>query len=84
MDARTPHEKWLWEHVGPPLYYCEKCMREVQVSKEGVINRGECACDAGVIAPRRCIATGKGGASINTKLKTKIYQILALLTQRCV
>lgn len=87
MDKRTEHQKWLWEKFGPPLYYCSGCLLEVDVkSNNGEITiKRPCDCgDCEVIAPRRAIAIGKGGASINTRAKILFYKLLAAMTGRCV
>lgn len=89
MDQRTGLEKALWARIGPPLYYCADCLRGVRVhhvpGAEPLVKR-PCGpeCGAGIVAPRRAICVGKGGASMPTKVKTAALQLAAGLTGRCV
>lgn len=87
MDSRTPLEKALWEKLGPPLYYCADCMRSVKVTPvdgaEPIVER-KCNHAGQIIAPRRAICVGKGGASFGTKVKTATMQLAAAVTGRCV
>lgn len=85
-DARTPVEKFLWEKIGPPLYYCADCLRAVKVialpDREPVITR-LCECTGQVIAPRKAVASGKGGMSVPTRAKVAWDQAKAAVTGRC-
>ena len=86
MDKRTPHEKRMWDIIGPPLYYSKDCLKAVDVKDEGgvvTIKRpcGDCNCE--VLAPRKAIAVGKGGASIATRATMSWWKLKALLTGRC-
>lgn len=87
MDARTPLEKALWDRIGPPLYYCAECMRGVNVTPvedaEPVVKR-KCNHTGQIIAPRKAICVGKGGASMGTKIKVAAMQAAAGVTGRCV
>ena len=86
MDKRSALEKKAWEIIGPPLYYCSECLKGVKVSvKDGdtVIKR-PCDCSAQIIAPRKAIASGKGGLNFANKVKLKSWQIGAAITGRCV
>lgn len=87
-DARTPLQKWLWDRIGPPLYYCGECMLPVKVvivaGADPKISR---CCDhhgAQVIAPRKSTLVGKGGMSLPTRVKVTMEQFAAALTGRCV
>lgn len=86
-DQRSEWQKKKDAAFGMPLYYCADCLRSVQVRTNNgdVIIKRPCGpeCGAEVIAPRRAIAIGKGGASINTRTKILFYQLLAALTNRC-
>ena len=88
-DARTPLERKLDELIGPPLYYCKKCMRKVQVKcvegQEPQINR-PCGpmCNEDVIAPRKAVVHGEGGMNLKDKTKITCWQLAAALTGRCV
>lgn len=88
-DARTQRERWLDEHVGPPLYYCADCLRAVKVTPvdgaEPVIER-PCggACAGQIIAPRRSILHGDGGLNRADRARQCWRQIAAALTGRCV
>ena len=87
LDSRTPLEKKLWEKIGPPLYYCSECMRGVKVKAveggEPIINR-PCGWDCGnqIIAPRKAVCVGEGGASIGTRFTIGWQRIKAALTGR--
>lgn len=89
MDQRSKLERLIWDKIGPPLYYCADCMRAVSVTPvagaEPVIKR-PCGpeCSAGIIAPRKAICVGKGGASMGTKLKIASMQIASAITGRTV
>lgn len=87
MDARTPLEKALWERIGPPLYYCAECLRGVKVTPvhggEPIVQR-KCQHTGQIIAPRRAICVGKGGASIGTKVKIAAMQFASAVTGRTV
>lgn len=89
-DQRSDFEKVLWDRVGPPLYYCAECLRKVSVTPvdggEPLIERpcdASCA-GAGIIAPRRAICVGKGGASMMTKAQIGWMKLAAALTGRSV
>lgn len=85
MDQRSPLERWLWEQIGPPLYYCEECLRTVKVKPiegaEPEITR-PCGHTGGIIAPRKAICVGKGGASITTKARIAWGKAKASVTGR--
>lgn len=87
MDARTPLEKALWDHIGPPLYYCAECMRGVKVTPveggEPIVKR-KCEHTGQIIAPRRAICVGKGGASMGTKVRIAAMQAASAITGRTV
>lgn len=89
MDQRSKFERLIWEKVGPPLYYCADCLRAVSVTpvagSEPIIKR-PCGpdCGAGIIAPRKAICVGKGGASFSTKVKVAAMQIASSITGRTV
>lgn len=87
MDARTPLEKVLWERIGPPLYYCAECMRGVKVTPvegaEPIVKR-KCDHTGQIIAPRRAICVGKGGASMGTKVRIVAMQAASAITGRTV
>lgn len=89
MDQRNAIERALWERIGPPLYYCADCLRSVKVQpregQEPAITR-PCGADCGhgIIAPRRAVCVGKGGASLPTKIKVAGMQAAAAITGRCV
>lgn len=87
MDQRTGFEKKLWDLIGPPLYYCEECKLQVRVKinpgQEPTITRDKrCTHTGQIIAPRKAILVGKGGASMMTKAKTGWSQFMAGLTGR--
>ena len=87
MDARTPLEKLLWNLLGAPLYYCEDCLKHVNVKVIGddvAIKRFCAHTDARIIAPRKATVTGKGFAGLTPlqKLKVKLQQSGAALTGR--
>lgn len=88
MDLRTKFEKILWDKIGPPLYYCKECMLQVKVTvKDGevTITRDKrCTHTGEIIAPRKAIMVGKGGANLVTKAKVKVSQGLSGLTGRSV
>jgi hypothetical protein len=87
MDNRSELEKKAWEIIGPPLYYCEDCLKGVTVTvkdgQEPVIKR-RCECNGQIIAPRKAIASGKGGMSLPNKIKLTGWKIGAAITGRCV
>ena len=89
-DLRSSFEKMLWNLIGPPLYYCEECKLQVRVTingigKEPTIKRDKrCNHTGQIIAPRKAICVGKGGASLQTKAKVNISQFLSSLTNRSV
>lgn len=86
-DQRSPLQRWLWDNVGPPLYYCGDCLRGVKVTvvpgAEPVVKR-PCGSDCGhqIYAPRTAVCVGKGGASVSTKAQILWNQIKASLTGR--
>jgi hypothetical protein len=86
-DQRSEFQKLLWEKIGPPLYYCEDCLRGVKVTtregQEPTVTRpcGE-ACGHRIIAPRTAVCVGKGGASVGTRAKIGWNQIKAAVTGR--
>jgi len=86
-DQRSDVEKFLWDRIGPPLYYCESCLRAVKVTPveggEPLIER-PCECNAQIIAPRKAIAAGKGGLNWKDRAKVKYWQAAAAITGRCV
>lgn len=85
QDARTRVEKWLWQHLGPPLYYCADCLRGVKVVEtegEPRIER-KCSCTGQVIAPRKAVAVGKGGMTRATRARVAWDQMKASATGRC-
>jgi hypothetical protein len=88
-DQRTARERWLWQKIGPPLYYCSDCLRAVKVRvREGadpLIER-PCGteCGAGIIAPRSAVCVGEGGMTLPTRARIAAAQIKALITGRCV
>lgn len=87
QDKRNWLQKWLWETVGPPLYYCEECKLGVSVKiVEGgppVIKRAySCECTGNIIAPRTAVCIGKGGISIGTRLQIAWLQAKAAATGR--
>lgn len=88
-DQRSAADKFLWDRVGPPLYYCADCLRAVKVAAtpgaEPVIER-PCGpdCAQQVIAPRRAVCVGQGGANMGTRVKVAAMQAAATLTGRCV
>lgn len=88
-DRRTELDRLLWVKVGPPLYYCADCMRAVSVTPveggEPIIKR-PCGPECGeqIIAPRKAICVGKGGASMTTKAKVGWMKFLSLVTRRTV
>lgn len=86
-DRRSDVEKALWEHIGPPLYYCAECLLAVEVipveGEAPIVNR-KCEHTGEIIAPRKSILAGKGGLSLPNKIKMAGYQLGAALTGRCV
>lgn len=87
-DQRSELEKKIDATFGMPLYYCAECKRGVDVKVDGSEVKIErpcgVSCQAEVIAPRRAIAVGKGGASVGTRAKIAFYKLLATLTNRCI
>lgn len=85
-DDRTPMERRLWELIGPPLYYCAECLRGVRVTtregQEPVIKRN-CLHTGQIIAPRKAVCVGKGGASVGTRARVAWDQAKAAVTGRC-
>lgn len=91
MDQRTTLERKLWDMVGPPLYYCSDCLRGVKVEtpefQEPIVTR-PCGKDCGhqIIAPRKAVVSGKGGADLplTTRIAVKAGQIASSVTGRSV
>jgi hypothetical protein len=88
-DQRSELERKLDALIGPPLYYCADCLRAVKVEPrigmEPIVTRPcEGACDKGIIAPRKAIATGEGGLNFTDRAKVAYWQVAAALTGRCV
>lgn len=85
-DERTPLERTLWEKIGPPLYYCAECLRGVRVTvrdgQEPEIVRS-CGHTGEIIAPRKAVCIGKGGASISTRAHIAWDRAKAAVTGRC-
>ncbi len=85
-DARTPLEKFLWEKLGPPLYYCAECLRAVRVKPvegaEPVVER-KCDHTGEIIAPRKAVCVGKGGMNLPTRVRVAYDQTKAAITGRC-
>lgn len=82
-DGRTAGEKLAWRLLGPPLYYCEHCLRRVEVMDGEVVR----ACDhteARVIAPRKAIVAGEGGLNPANKARLAWWQLASKLTGRSV
>lgn len=88
MDLRTKFEKILWDKIGPPLYYCKDCMLQVKVSvnddRTTITRDKRCTHNGEIIAPRKAIMVGKGGANLLTKAKIKVSQGFSGLTGRSV
>lgn len=86
QDERSLGEKKAWELLGPPLYYCEHCLRKVKVipGDDPQVIRDCDHAEARIIAPRRSILAGKGGLSFTNKVKMLGMQIAASITGRCV
>lgn len=83
-DKRTPLQRKVDELVGPPLYYCSDCKLAVKVGGYPVEIQRPCdGCQAEVIAPRKAVCVGRGGASTMTKATIKWNQLKAALTGRC-
>jgi hypothetical protein len=88
MDGRTPLEKFLWDKIGEPLYYCKECKKYVQVKKDkdGVvtIKRFCDHADAEIMAPRKSILSGKGFAGLSAKNKAKFtfQKVASKITNR--
>lgn len=87
-DQRSELQKKLDSMLGMPLYYCEDCLRAVDVKAgdgEPVVTRpcGE-ECGHQIIAPRKAIACGEGGLSFKDEVKTFWWRLAAAMTGRCV
>lgn len=84
-DARSIVEKRLWDILGPPLYYCEDCLRTVYVTEgaEPIVKRS-CDHTGGIIAPRKSILAGEGGLSLTDKARMTYWKLAARMTGRCV
>ena len=88
MDQRSPLERFAWEKIGPPLYYCATCLRGVGVTPvegaEPVVKR-KCAHEGHqIIAPRKAICVGKGGMSLPTRIRVAAMQAASAITGRTV
>ena len=82
-DDRTPGEKFAWKMLGAPLYYCEDCLRKVEVSGNPPEIKRPCDhSEAKVIAPRRAIVAGEGGLSPLNRIKMAYFQAAAAMTGR--
>jgi len=91
QDQRSALEKALWHHVGPPLYYCQGCLRAVRVelaqdpAQPPVITRPCQGCQTEqIIAPRKAIAAGEGGLNWGDRVRVSWWQLAAAATGRCV
>jgi hypothetical protein len=86
MDARSPAERFLWEKLGPPLYYCAECLLAVKVTPveggEPVVER-KCDHTGQIIAPRKAVCVGKGGMSLPVKARVAYGKAKAAITGRC-
>lgn len=91
-DQRSRLEVALWQAIGPPLYYCQDCLRAVDVHPaesdgEPQILR-PCAQDCGhpIIAPRKAVCTGQGGLDLPPlkRAELRMRQIASGLTGRSV
>jgi len=87
QDNRTKLEKLLWNIIGEPLYYCEECLKYVEVKEkdgEVIINKFCGHTDARVMAPRKSMLTGKGIAGLSNlnKIKFSYQKMAAKLTGR--
>lgn len=79
-------EKFLWNTIGEPLYYCSECKKYVKVKEvngQAEIKRF-CNCNAQIFAPRKSILSGSGiaGLSAKNKSKVKFSQIASKITGR--
>jgi hypothetical protein len=84
-DGRSAFERLAWSAVGPPLYYCEHCLRAVKVTgtDNPAVKRNCEHENAKIIAPRKAILLGEGVmASPTTKLKIMGMQLKSTLTGR--
>ena len=84
-DKRTAKDKWLWENVGEPLYYCSECLLSVDVKAvDGgeVIIKRPCDCNAQIIAPRKAVCVGEGMASAGLNPIKMIQAGMSLDTMR--
>ena len=86
MDKRSAFERLAWDKIGPPLYYCKDCLRTVKVAGDPPVVTRPCGpeCSAEVIAPRKAICVGKGGASFKTKARVALMQAASAITGRTV
>jgi hypothetical protein len=86
MDNRTKIEKILWNVIGEPLYYCEECLKSVQViNTNGVVTvKRNCEHTGNIMAPRKSILSGKGHSGLSTvnKVKSKYSQVASKITGR--
>ena len=87
-DKRSVLDWVLWDHIGPPLYYCEDCMLAVKVTPvegaEPVLERPCTECKSQIIAPRSAIMPGEGGLNRVDRVRQGYRQLAAALTGRCV
>jgi hypothetical protein len=84
-DDRSYGERMAWRMLGAPLYYCEDCLRRVNVAGDPPEVVRSCDhADARVIAPRRAIVHGEGGLSPANKLRMSAYKIASAITGRVV
>ena len=85
-DERTPAEKFLWDKLGPPLYYCAECLRAVKVTpvegQEPKIER-KCAHTGQIIAPRKAVCVGEGGMNLSDRVLEAWDRTKAAVTGRC-
>lgn len=87
-DERTVGERVAWQLLGPPLYYCEACLRKVTVKTADDVVTVERPCigheSHRIIAPRKAIVAGEGGLTPGNKIKQAYWQAAAKLTGRSV
>lgn len=80
-------EKFLWDTIGEPLYYCEECLKYVSVNTvdgEVVIKRHCEHNESRIMAPRKSFLSGKGYAGLSpiNKVKSNFSQIASKITGR--
>ncbi len=86
-DERSAIDRAAWKLIGPPLYYCEHCLRAVKVStQEDGLHTVKRSCEhdtAQIIAPRRSILVGVGGVTpMGVKFRTAMMQAKSAITGR--